>query len=81
MSLGFALLISSLGFMAHHVLLLATYFSWSSPAMYFFSLSVAVGGAAWGWLYERTGSLYGAWFSHLLVDAAIFVIGFAIVHS
>lgn len=80
-SLTAALLVSSIGFMAHHVLLLAAYFGWSSPATYVFSLCVAVGGIAWGWLYERTGSLFGTWLSHLLVDAAIFVIGYAIVQS
>ena len=78
---GIAILISSLGFMAHHVLLLATYFGWTSPATYIFSLAVAIGGVAWGWLFERTGSLAGAWVSHLLVDAAIFVIGFSVIHS
>ncbi len=71
-----AMLVSSLGFMAHHVILLKTYFGWASPATYFFSLSVAVGGAVWAWLYERSGSLGGPWLSHLLVDAGIFLIGF-----
>ena len=27
------------------------------------------------WLYERGGSVWSPWLSHLLVDAAIFVIG------
>ncbi len=73
-----AICISSLGFMAHHVILLATFFSWSSPWTYLFSFSVAVGGAVWAWLYERDGSLYGPWISHLFVDAAIFLIGYDI---
>jgi membrane protease YdiL (CAAX protease family) len=75
-SLWFAIGISSLAFMAHHVILLATFFGWVSPWTYFLSLAVAVGGVFWAWLYERTGSLYGPWFSHLLVDAGIFVIGY-----
>ncbi len=45
--------ISSLGFMAHHVILLAFYFGWTSPLTYVFSASVAVGGLFWAWLYER----------------------------
>ena len=73
-----AICISSLGFMAHHVILLATFFSWSSPWTYLFSFSVVVGGAGWAWLYERDGSLYGPWISHLFVDAAIFLIGYDI---
>jgi membrane protease YdiL (CAAX protease family) len=70
--------ISSLGFMAHHVILLATFFGWASPWAYLFSISVALGGAFWAWLYERDGSLYGPWVSHLFVDAAIFLIGYDI---
>ena len=68
--------LSSIAFMAHHVILMAVFFGWSSPWTYFFSLSVAVGGAVWAWLYARSGSIYGPWLSHLLVDAAIFLIGY-----
>jgi uncharacterized protein len=71
--------VSSIGFMAHHVILLATYFGWSSPAGYLFSLGVAVGGAYWAWLYQRSRSLYGPWLSHLLIDAVIFAIGYDLV--
>jgi membrane protease YdiL (CAAX protease family) len=71
--------VSSVGFTAHHVILLATYFGWSSPATYLFSLAVAVGGAFWAWLYQRSQSLYGPWVSHLLIDAAIFAVGFDLV--
>jgi hypothetical protein len=73
---GRAIVISSLGFMAHHVILLKTYFGWESPATYLFSISVAVGGAFWAWLYERAKSLYAPWASHLLIDASIFLIGY-----
>ena len=76
--LGPAICVSSLGFMAHHVIVLATYFGWSSPWTYLFSISVAMGGAVWAWLYQRGQSIYGPWFSHLLVDAAIFIIGYDI---
>ena len=71
--------VSSLGFMAHHVILLATFFGWSSPAVYLFSLGVAAGGAYWAWLYHRSRSLYGPWLSHLLIDAVIFAIGYDLV--
>ena len=71
-----AIIISSLGFMAHHVVLLAVYFGWDSPATYLFSLCIAIGGAIWAWLYAHTNSLLGPWLSHLLVDAAIFAIGY-----
>jgi membrane protease YdiL (CAAX protease family) len=67
---------SSLGFMAHHVIILATFLGWASPWTWAASLAVAVGGAFWAWLYHKTGSLYGPWLSHLLIDAAIFTVGY-----
>ncbi|MBC8877334.1 MAG: CPBP family intramembrane metalloprotease [Planctomycetes bacterium] len=74
-----AIVVSSCAFMGHHVILLATFFGWVSPWTYLFSLAVAVGGIFWAWLYERTGSLCGPWLSHVLVDAAIFTVGYDIV--
>ena len=73
-----AIVVSSLGFMAHHVLVIGTYFGFASPVTWLFSLGVAVGGAVWAWLYHRSGSLLGPWISHLLVDAAIFTAGYEI---
>ncbi|MEO8496560.1 MAG: CPBP family intramembrane glutamic endopeptidase, partial [Planctomycetota bacterium] len=75
-SLPAAISISSLGFMAHHVIVLAVYFGWTSPATYLFSAGVGIGGAVWAWIYHRSGALYGPWLSHMLVDAAIFTIGY-----
>ena len=76
-----AVIISSLGFMAHHVILLDTFFGLSSPLTWFFSFSIAFGGAVWALMYHRTGSLYAVWLSHLLVDAAIFIVGYDILQS
>ena len=78
-SLGWAIILSSLGFMAHHVILLTTFFGMASPLAYLGSLSVAIGGAFWAWLYHTKGSVYGCWFSHMLVDAGIFIIGYDLV--
>jgi CAAX protease family protein len=74
-----AILVSSIGFMLHHILLLATYFGWSSPATWIFSAAVAVGGAYWAWLYQRSDSLWAPWASHLVIDAAIFIVGYDLV--
>ena len=74
-----AVILSSLAFTAHHVILLAFYFGGLSLATIFFSLCVAVGGAAWAWIYHRSGSLLGPWLSHLLIDAGIFVVGYDLV--
>jgi len=80
-SLTNAILISSLGFMAHHVIVLAIYFGWASPATYLLSACVAIGGAVWAWIYERSGSLYAAWLSHLLIDGGIFSLGFVLARN
>jgi membrane protease YdiL (CAAX protease family) len=74
-----AIAVSSLGFMAHHVLVIGFYFGWTTPETWLFSFAVAVGGAVWAWLYHRSGSLVGPWLSHLLVDAAIFAVGYDLV--
>ena len=74
-----AVAVSAAGFTLHHVLVLGFYFGWLSPATWLFSLAVTVGGAFWAWLYHRSGSLYGPWLSHLLIDAAIFAVGYDLV--
>ena len=71
-----AIVVSGLAFSAHHVIVLATYFGCFSVATVLFTLAIAIGGAFWAWLYQRSGSLYGPWLSHLLIDAGIFVIGY-----
>jgi membrane protease YdiL (CAAX protease family) len=79
---GPALVLASLAFMAHHVIVLAVYF----PGVHkFFTLAlplglgVAIGGGVWCWLYHKTESLYAAWISHLLIDATLMWIGWDLV--
>lgn len=79
LALPAAIGLSSVGFAAHHVLLLGTYFGYDSPLTWFFSAAIVIGGMFWAWLYRRSGSLIGPWLSHALVDAAIFVIGWDLV--
>ncbi len=76
---GSALVASSLAFAAHHVILLSVFFGGGSPWTWALSLAVAAGGAFWAWLYQRSGSLVGPWLGHLLVDAAIFTVGWQLV--
>ena len=71
-----AIVLSSLGFMAHHVIVVNAYVPdrfWTAvvPA----SLAVAVGGAVWAWLYHKARSLLAPWLSHGMIDVALFVIG------
>src|SRR5271157_5224099 len=76
MPVAAAIILSSLAFTAHHVILLAVYFGGCSLATVLFSVCVAIGGAAWAWIYQRSGSLLGPWLSHLLIDAGIFIVGY-----
>jgi uncharacterized protein len=76
-----AIVVSSIGFMAHHVIVLGSYFGGLTWMTVLFSAAVAIGGAFWAWLYERSGSLYGSWVSHLIVDAGIFLLGFEFVRG
>ncbi|HEV3417623.1 MAG TPA: CPBP family intramembrane glutamic endopeptidase, partial [Pirellulales bacterium] len=74
-----AIVASSLAFMGHHVIVLLIYLPWPWAAAA--SACVAVGGALWAWLYQRSGSIYAPWLSHLLIDAAIFAIGYEMVFA
>ena len=76
MTLGWANLLSSVAFTSHHVLVVWSYLRNDWWAVALLSLGVAVGGAFWAWLYERSNSLLGPWLSHLLLDAAIMTIGY-----
>ena len=75
-----AIVISSLGFALHHLLLLGTYFGYSDPFSWFCTFGVAVGGAYWAWNYQRFDSIWPAWISHGIIDAAIFTIGFFVLN-
>lgn len=75
-----AMVISGLAFMAHHVIILWIYFD-SKPMAIFLSLSIAIGGMIWAWQYEKSKSLVGPWLSHMIVDAGIFWIGFDLLRS
>ena len=79
MPIGMAMLLGAIGFMLHHVILLATYFDWANPFTWLFSIGTAIGGIYWSWLYQRSGSLLGPWLSHAVIDAAIFVIGYDMI--
>ena len=73
-----AIVISALGFMSHHVLVIGTFFGYGSPLTWLLSAAVATGGVFWAWLYHRSSSLMGPCLGHALVDSAIFLIGYDI---
>ena len=76
-----AILISALAFMGHHVIVLSQFFSELPWLAWLLSAAVAIGGVFWAWLYDRCGSLYSAWLSHLLIDAGIFWVGYDLVRD
>ena len=79
MNVTIAVVVSSLGFALHHLLLLGTYFGYADPLAWFCTFGVAVGGAYWAWSYRRFDSIWPAWISHGIIDAAIFTIGFFVL--
>jgi membrane protease YdiL (CAAX protease family) len=77
LTLPSAVALSSAGFAAFHIFPLNAYL----PGHFFsavlpFTFCVGVGGATWAWLYERNGTVYVPWLSHLVVDSSLFVIGY-----
>jgi membrane protease YdiL (CAAX protease family) len=77
--LGWAIGISSLGFMAHHVIVIQQLLHGPWALSLFLAGCVAAGGAVWAWMYDRQRSLYGPWVGHFLVDAVVMYIGFDLV--
>jgi membrane protease YdiL (CAAX protease family) len=70
-------LLSSLAFMAFHLIDLGAFF----PGRFLqlalpLGVCVGIGGAGWCWLYQRSGSLYGPWLCHLLIDGALLTVGY-----
>lgn len=77
-----AVVLSSLAFMAHHVVVLAAFFPGRFLTLVLpFSLALAVGGSFWAWMYDRYGTLYPSWLSHALIDLAIMAVGYDLVFS
>ncbi|HEV3345224.1 MAG TPA: CPBP family intramembrane glutamic endopeptidase [Pirellulales bacterium] len=74
--LAAAIAVSSLGFMAHHVLVIGKFLGGYGGYTWFFALCVGTGGGLWAFLYHRAGTLYGAWLSHFMVDAGLMWIGY-----
>ncbi|HJQ81851.1 MAG TPA: type II CAAX endopeptidase family protein [Lacipirellulaceae bacterium] len=76
-----AVFVSAIAFAGHHVIPLGEFFREVPWLAWLFASAVAIGGVFWAWLYERSGSLYSTWLSHLLIDAGIFWIGYELVRS
>jgi uncharacterized protein len=72
-----AILLSSVAFAAHHVVVLDVYFPgrfWTATVP--FSFGVMFGGMIWAWGYDRTGSLAGPWAAHVGADIGLMAVGY-----
>jgi membrane protease YdiL (CAAX protease family) len=79
-SLWPAIAISAIGFALHHVVVLSMFFRGLPWLVAAFAAATAIGGAFWAWLYNRSGSIFDTWLSHLLIDAGLFFgIGYQMV--
>lgn len=76
-----AALVSSLGFMLHHILVLYTFLPGTSGLLLVIlcSFCIGFGGFIWCCIYRHTGSLFGAWVAHLCADLVIMWCGWDIV--
>jgi membrane protease YdiL (CAAX protease family) len=75
-----AILFSAVGFTLHHIVVLSVFFKGQPLLVALLAIATGVGGAFWAWLYERTGSIFDTWLSHLLIDAGLFFgIGYPLV--
>jgi membrane protease YdiL (CAAX protease family) len=80
MSFWTAATVSSVGFMAHHVIVLAVYMPGHfCNAVLPLSSAIAIGAVVWAWLYDRSGSIYATWVSHACVDAALMLVGYVML--
>ena len=71
--------LAGIGFSLHHIAVTAQFFP--LPWALFFSASVGLGGIFWSLLYQRQGTLAGAWVSHAVVDAALMILGWYLLNS
>jgi membrane protease YdiL (CAAX protease family) len=74
-----AILGSAALFTVHHVFALAAYLEPEHVVLG--SAAVLAAGACWSWLYLRFASIWPAWVSHVVADAAVFLVGWQLLFS
>ncbi|NNJ70234.1 MAG: CPBP family intramembrane metalloprotease [Kiritimatiellales bacterium] len=72
-----AMLVSALGFALHHVLAMQLYLS--GPLTLLGGVGVFSAGLLWAWLFIRYKTIWPGWLSHVLVDIAVFGIGYVLI--
>ncbi len=66
-------------FTIHHIVALSCQFQ--IPVVIVGSVGVFIGGLIWSWCYLKTGSIWAGYVSHILVDIAVFVVGWMILFT
>ena len=74
---GMAVICSALFFTTHHVFALKAQMGWTPTLLG--SAGVFIGGAVWSWCYLRFRSVWPGYVSHLIVDAAVFGVGWYLI--
>jgi membrane protease YdiL (CAAX protease family) len=75
-----AVLVSSLAFTAHHVVVVAGYVPGDRwPLVVLGSAGVLVAGVVWSWLFLRFRGVRAPWISHVLVDLTVLALGWELV--
>ena len=72
-----AVFLSAAFFTVHHVVALGVQFDWDVTLLA--SAGVFIGGSIWSWCYLRYKSIWPGYVSHVLVDIAVFWIGWRII--
>lgn len=72
-------LIAAFAFTLHHIVVTSQFFP--LPFALFLSFCVGIGGLIWSHLYQRQGTLAGAWVCHMLVDAGLMWVGWRLINS
>lgn len=72
-----AVMLSGLLFTVHHIFALGLQFDWRITTLG--SIGVCIGGVVWSWLYLRFDTVWPGWVSHLIVDVAVFAVGWMII--
>jgi membrane protease YdiL (CAAX protease family) len=77
-SIGQAHVIAAVAFTGHHLVVTSQFFPFGFAC--FLSFCVGIGGLIWSFLYQRQGTLAGAWICHLLVDAGLMWVGWILIN-
>jgi membrane protease YdiL (CAAX protease family) len=72
-----AVILAGIIFTVHHVIVLKAYFHWDITLLA--SAGILIGGCAWSALYLRYRSIWPGYVSHVIVDVAVFAIGWDLI--